>query len=203
MKQKPLAEHRSVSQVVYNFLPGQIADLRGRVWKAESWRDPNHLRIDDASVRRELHRALTRWDHPTDGDLGRLLPTIEIEIVTPSEHGVEVVPFPKLYRCRVCGQIESNDKGNCVAGNHRAWASFPFVAYHTCGKLSEPFVPRCKVHNKVKGSQPRSRNARDLRFTCPVCNQLISEGIPFTKCGCGSGTYSIAPPRAKHGLFGA
>jgi hypothetical protein len=193
---KPLAERRSLSQVVYNFLPDQIIDLRGRVWKSKAWRDPIHLRVDDESVRKELRRALAHWLPGTDGDLKCLLPTIEIDIVTPSEAGVEVVPFPKLYRCQRCGQVDTNDKARCVEGAHHAWASFPFVAYHTCGKLTEPFVPRCKEHNKVRVSLPRSRNARDLKFTCPVCKILISEGVPYTNCGCGNGRYSISPPRA-------
>lgn len=194
---KALAERRSVSQVVYNFLPGQIVDLRGRVWKVTTWRDPIHLRVDEATIRRELQRALTRWDPPTDGDLRRQLAGIEIDIVTPSEQGVEVVPFPKLFRCRTCGQIENDDKGSCVGGNHHTWASFQFVAFHTCGKIGEPFVPRCKTHHKVRSNQPKSRNARDVRFSCPVCNVHISDGIPYTNCSCGDGKYSVNPPRAS------
>lgn len=194
-----LYEQRSISQVVYNFLPEQIADLKSRVWKVQKWREPVHLRIDDGVVRGEVMRSLAPWIRAgLDQDLGRQLAAgMEIEIVTPSEDGVDVVPFPKLYRCRRCGQIERIDNGACLSGRHDAWATFPFVAYHTCGRLKEPFVPRCHQHNLVMSNQPASRNSRDLVFTCPRCKTLISNGIPFTKCDCGDpGMYAIAPPRA-------
>ena len=194
-----LYEQRSISQVVYNFLPDQVADLQSRVWKVQKWREPLHLRLDDGVVRGELMRALAPWIRAgLDQDLGRQLAAgMEIEIVTPSEDGVDVVPFPKLYRCRRCGQIERDEGKACVAGRHDAWATFPFVAYHTCGRLKEPFVPRCPQHDLVKCIFPESRNARDLLFTCPKCTVTISQGIPFTKCDCGDpGMYAIAPPRA-------
>lgn len=195
MKQK-----RSLSQVVFRFLPEQTVDLAGAIWRVDRWVQPRTLQVDVDVVRAELLRAIFRYTaNGRDGDLAdRLRRQEPIHVVTPNDDddaGVAVVPFPENYRCARCGRIESSNGQTCKCGAD-AWKQLQFVAYHQCGKLDTPWIPRCSEHKQVRVDFPRTTATQDLHFECPVCKVEIVRGFRFLRCECGNGTLSYNVHRA-------
>src|SRR4051812_31298161 len=52
---------RSLSQVLFSYLPDQTADLSGGVWLVTGWDDVKFIAVDDLVVRREIARAAYPW----------------------------------------------------------------------------------------------------------------------------------------------
>lgn len=181
-----LAE-RGISQVVFGFLPEQTVDLNNRVWKVKAWSNPSYAALDQDIVRRELLSAIRPWDGRDNGLQAKLLSGVEVHVLTPSASGVEVEPFPKMFRCKVCSRLEKSRDHKCKCGA-QVWVAFPFVAYHTCGLIQEPFIAVCPAHKQAKVNNPRSNNAREFKFICPVCNSVAQDGFRWIKCDCGQGT---------------
>ena len=190
---------RGVSQVVFNLLPEQTLDVSGRVWKVARWVEPRVLPVDLDVVRSELRRVSYPWTaHGLDNGLSERLADDELRVIAPSvDGGVRVEPFPELWYCRQCRRLETSTDKACRCGAH-VWVQLAFVAYHDCGRMETPWVPRCTQHHQVRLNLPRSSSTADLKFDCPVCNQPVMKegGFPFRKCECGNGTYSYNLHRA-------
>lgn len=195
MKQK-----RSLSQVVFRFLPEQTVDLAGAIWRVDKWVSPRMLQVDVDVVSAELLRAVYRYTvDGRDGDLAdRLRRQDPIHVITPNDEdgtGVSVVPFPKNYRCGKCGRIETDNGKNCRCGVN-SWRQLQFVAYHECGKLDTPWIPRCTEHRQVRVDYPGTTRTADLHFECPVCHTEVTRGFRFLRCDCGKGLLSYNVHRA-------
>src|SRR5580692_2438582 len=190
-------EKRGISQVVFGFLPHQTVDLRNRTWKVRRWSNPTYVPIDQDSVHEELLHAVSPWSRlQLDNELAaNLRRGMTVHFVTPSSSGVEVEAFPKLFKCRACSRLEKSDEKSCRCGA-KLWAAFPFVSYHSCGLLREPYVDVCASHRQVRVNNPRSNNARDLRFSCPICNAEVQKGFRWLSCECGNGTIDYNIHRA-------
>ena len=181
---------RGISQVVFNFLPNQTFDYAGRSWKVDRWSDPSMLAVDVDVVRAALRRVIHPWTaHGLDGGLAEKL-IADLRVVAPSEDGgVRSVPFPESWYCRKCRRISGTTEAPCACG-HARWGQLAFVAYHHCGRLETPWIPRCPEHDQVRVNLPASASMSDLVFDCPICKQVTSRGFPYIKCPCGDGTYS-------------
>jgi hypothetical protein len=195
MKQK-----RSLSQVVFRFLPEQTVDLAGAIWRIDKWVSPRTLQVDDDVVRSELLRAIYRYTAGARdaGLTDRLRRQDPIHVITPNDEdgtGVSVVPFPENYRCSRCGRIETGNGKKCKCGVD-SWKQLQFVAYHQCGKLDTPWIPRCNQHNEVRVDYPGTTRTEDLHFECPVCHTEVTRGFRFIRCDCGKGTLSYNVHRA-------
>ena len=71
------------------------------------WPEPRCLSVDTDVVRGDLERAV-HSAADADDDITELLRRggYDIAIISPSARGgVEVQPFPDLYRCRQCGRL--------------------------------------------------------------------------------------------------
>src|SRR5579863_4912596 len=189
-----LAE-RGISQVVFGFLPSQTVDLSNRVWRVTRWLNPNYVALDQEIVRDEILSAIHPWDGIDNGLAGRLRAGMEVHIVTPSRSGVEVEPFPRLFKCKLCGRLEKKVDHQCKCGE-KAWVAFPFVTYHSCGMIEVPFIDVCATHKQVRVNNPKSNNSRDLKFTCPICNNKVQDGFRFLNCECGRGRVDYNVHRA-------
>lgn len=184
-----LREQRSASQILFGFLPEQTVDLQGRVWKVEKWIEPRRLQVDASTLRRELARQAAPWAaHDNDNRfVQRLMRGDEIEVLSLNmDLGVKVESFPNVWSCRACGRIRATSTDACKCGA-RAWGQLPFVGYHKCGMLREPFVPRCPTHNDVRIVFPGTSSAGELRFECPICKTTLRKGFGFPNCECGDG----------------
>lgn len=194
-----MRQTRSVSQVVFRYLPEQTVDLDGAIWRIDKWTEPRTLPVDDEVVRAELLRAIHRFSSTArDGELANRLRRGEpVHVVTPNpEGGVAVEPFPRNYRCQVCGRLERTNDRVCGCGADR-WRQLQFVAYHVCGKLESPWIPRCPQHDQVRlDHYPGTTATRDLHFACPVCGREVERGFRFIRCDCGRGTLSYNVHRA-------
>lgn len=189
---------RGVSQVVFNLLPEQTLDVGGRVWKVARWPEPRVLPVDLDVVRSELRRISHAWTAAgLDGGFADRLGADELRVIAPSEDGgVRVDPFPELWYCRRCRRLETSTEQSCRCGT-RQWVQLAFVAYHDCGRMETPWVPRCKEHGQVRVNLPGSSSTADLSFDCPECGQsVVASGFPFRKCPCGDGTFSYNLHRA-------
>jgi hypothetical protein len=195
MKQK-----RSLSQVVFRFLPEQTVDLAGAIWRVDKWVSPRTLQVDVDIVRSELLRAIYRYTATgRDGELAdRLRRQDPIHVITPNDEdgtGVSVVPFPENYRCARCGRIETGNGKTCQCGSN-SWRQLQFVAYHKCGKLDTPWIPRCNEHKQVRVDYPGTTRTEDLHFECPICHTEVARGFRFLRCDCRNGTLSYNVHRA-------
>ena len=61
---------RGASQILFGLLPGQTADLEGRIWKVTQWLDPVPIPLDQDAVRAALLGAIAPWA-ATGNDDGR------------------------------------------------------------------------------------------------------------------------------------
>jgi len=189
---------RGASQILFGFLPEQTVDLENRIWKVREWVEPSHRQVDDAALRRALLRAAFPWTQAgRDSDLAAdLLANKDIEVVTLNlGAGVHVDSFPRLWRCKECHRTSNSSESFCRCGK-RQWAQLPFVGYHECGKLQEPFLRRCPQHNDVRLEFPGTASAADIRLECPVCGTLLQKGLGMPACQCGQGRISYQVHRA-------
>ncbi|MDA8312466.1 MAG: hypothetical protein M0Z46_18025 [Actinomycetota bacterium] len=189
---------RGASQILFGLLPGQTADLEGRIWRVASWVDPVQTSLDQDSVRSALIAAIAPW-HATgqdDGLTAELRARATVEVVRLNMNGGALAePFPQQWRCKSCGSITRSREDRCACGG-RVRAQMQFVAYHTCGASREPYLPRCRAHNAVAVRFPGTATARELRFFCPQCHNTLSQGFPFQVCDCGGGGMNVTVHRA-------
>lgn len=189
---------RGASQILFGLLPGQTADLEGRIWRVTNWEDPIEMTLDQDSVRSALIAASAPWTlaNNDDGVTAELRARANVDIVRlDMKRGVLVEPFPRQWRCKACSRIARNRDDRCPCGG-RLRAQMQFVAYHSCGAAKEPYIPRCRTHNAVAVRLSGTATARELRFYCPECRTTISQGFPFQACECGGGAMSITVHRA-------
>lgn len=204
-----LREQRSASQILFNLLPEQTVDLKGRIWKVKEWRDPHALKVDESAVRRHLLSALDPWrSHDRDRGASRQLwEQHSLEVVELNrDRGVAVESWPQVWVCQACRRIGSDMVRTCECGVRR-WSQLHFVGYHACGAVFEPYIPRCKTHGQVAVNSPRTAQAKDLRFACPVCGQVMLEGLgagrPCRHCNKGGSAYTVhraSSVYTSHGL---
>lgn len=183
-----MRESRSPSQILFNFLPQQTADLRGRVWKVDQWLDPVQLIVDDASIRRRVLGAMDPWHrNGTDaGNFADLVSGADLDVVRLNNaRGVHVERFPDIAVCRVCRRIPVGRPATCRCGAS-TWRQLHFVGFHNCGWLGAPWIPRCQAHDDVAINDPGSTQIRDLVLFCPVCQvellRSLGAGRPCPGC---------------------
>ncbi len=170
-------------------LPTQTVDLEGGVWRVTHWGDPVRLALDQTSVRTALLEAVAPWAIlGRDGGLeGELRSHAPVEVVAVNEdRGVVVERFPRQWRCRVCGRLTTESVQRCRCGS-TSIAQMQHVAYHSCGAIQEPQLPRCQTHHAVAVRLPGTAAAREMYFFCPECHRPLSpRGFPFQPCACGA-----------------
>ena len=131
---------RGASQILFGLLPGQTADLEGRIWRVANWVDPVQTALDQDTVRSALIGAIAPWAATgnDDGLTAELRARAAVDIVRLNmDRGVLVEPFPQQWRCKTCGTITRSRDEGCPCGG-RTRAQMQFVAYHTCGAAREP-----------------------------------------------------------------
>jgi len=182
--------HRGASQILFGMLPGQTADLEGRIWKISQWVDAVPMSLDQDAVRAALISAIAPWTATgnDDGLEQALRARTHVDVVELNmNRGVVVEPFPEQWRCKSCGSITRRRDERCACGG-RSRAQMQFVAYHTCGAAREPQLPSCRAHRAVAVRLPGTATARELYFFCPQCHQpLTPGGFPYQPCNCGGG----------------
>lgn len=178
---------RGASQVLFGMLPLQTVDLQGGIWQVREWVDADPLNLDSSAVRRVLLDAITPWtvSQQDGGVAAELHGGIAVEVVGVNpRRGVLVQRFPPQWRCRTCGRITTQKPPRCACGS-TSFAQMHYVAYHECGRIREPQIPRCPTHNAVAVRMPGTASARELFFSCPVCHAPLSNGFGFQRCDCG------------------
>jgi hypothetical protein len=190
---------RGGSQILFGLLPGQTADLDGRIWRVSAWLDPVSMPLDQEAVRAALLASIAPWSATgnDDGLERELRARNNVEVVELNKlRGVLVEPFPQQWRCKTCGSIARSREERCRCGG-TSRAQMQFVTYHTCGASGEPRLPRCQAHNAVAVRLPGTATARELRIFCPQCQRpLTPGGFPFQACNCGNGGMLVTVHRA-------
>lgn len=188
-------EERGPSQILFNFLPQQTADLHGGVWRVVEWRDARELAIDNRAICLSVERAAMPWILPgRDGGLRDALRRGEVRCLTlDRDRGVRVEEFPRMWRCRRCGRIADSVDAACPCGARRR-GQLHFVAYHDCGYLDSPPRPTCDHghHGDVALRDPGSAAVRDLEWRCihPACGgRVLQRGFPPRRCRCPAGGF--------------
>jgi hypothetical protein len=193
-----MKEYRSGSQILFGYLPEQTVDLAGRIWKVKQWRSALPRSFDDKTIRDALIRAADDWaNRDADGGYAAELRSgRELSVVALNfEEGVDVVLYPQVWVCRSCRLLGPGSPGTCASCGSTQWSQFPFVGYHECGALREPFAARCPTHGLAHVEYPSTRSAREIKFHCPHCS-WTQEGLGFVGCQCGHGVVSWGVPRA-------
>lgn len=205
-----LREQRSPSQILFNLLPEQTADMSGRIWKVSSWQDPIPLLVDDKAVRRRLIAALHPWSSvlPRLDNFAadQLQDRHSLEVVSLNkDRGVVVEPWPQVWVCQNCRRIERSTDHPCKCGTSR-WSQLHYVGYHECGYVSEPWIPPCPTHRQVQMNSPGTAQAKDLRFTCPICHREMLKGLgagrPCRGCGKPGISYTVHRAASVYSSFG-
>lgn len=187
---------RGRSQVLFGFLPDQTVDLQGRIWKVEEWLHTKRSDLDTSSLVRELKKLASAWGGNDSGYLenlhrGRRVVVQELTSGTM----VRVEPFPGVWICASCKRYSRNPATQCKCGSTR-WGQLPFVGYHDCGSLREPYIPLCQVHRQVQVGLPGSSSAAEIVFRCPECSSVLRTGFGFPPCECGAGRSQFTVHRA-------
>jgi len=194
---------RSGSQILRTFLPQQTADLKGGIYRVTEWSSPVPIQVDRDVIVRRLLREIYAWSR-SDTDSGyaadlRAGATLEV-VELDDDRGVKVESFPQVWLCRNCRRVGRDRAKTCRCGERR-WGQLHFVGFHTCGAVTEPWIKRCPQHDDVKLVSPKSTQAKDIRFVCPVCNLDLMRGLGFVPCkGCGKGniTWNVHKARSVY-----
>jgi len=190
---------RSGSQILHGYLPQQTVDLNGGVWKVSEWRTPRFVKADTDALRREIIRLASPWEatRTDNGFVKRLREGRGLRVHGLDLHnGVMVDRFPRIWQCRSCRRVRNSNGSACKCGA-ATWGQLHFVAYHKCGVIQEPYIPRCKAHDDVRINFPGSSDARQIRFDCPTCHTTLRQGFGFRKCDCGDGNIAFNVHRAS------
>ncbi|HTB21916.1 MAG TPA: hypothetical protein VK914_04330 [bacterium] len=194
--------NRSVSQVLYGFLPGQVVDIDSQIRKVKRWRNPINRTgaVDIEAVRREMLRQGESWEaRRMDGGFCEALrrkESIAIYSVDPN-NGVEVDVFPNVWICRSCHRVYFKTAAACVCGEPmKNWNQLHFVGIHECGNIKSPYIKACPEHHQLAIKMGNSNSASDIVFFCPVCQKQIQKGLGLPKCDCGQGNIVFAPSRS-------
>ena len=182
-----MRQQRSRSQILFGFLPQQTSDLEGGSWKVQSWTGAKLSDVESTSLVRELMRQARPWSlkPDMDGGLSEALfrgRDVEVRILDPSS-SVRVEAFPKIWMCRTCHRVRTSDQNKCKCGSWR-WGQLPFVLFHDCGALREPFFKRCPEHNDAEIVLPGSSAASEIRIVCPICKKVLQTGPNAPNCSC-------------------
>lgn len=190
-------EWRSGSQILFGFLPQQTVDLRGRVWKVKSWNTVKKA-IEDRTLRHQLRSQAAPWAAAgNDGNFVNDLHqghSVEVHSLD-KESGVRIETFPKVWICKRCSRGATDETKACKCGK-RNWGQFHFVGVHECGAIRAPYLPRCPQHNDVQVVFPGTASAAEIRFQCPVCKNLLRQGLGMPNCECGNGRMTFTVHRA-------
>ncbi|MBD1583257.1 hypothetical protein [Pseudoalteromonas sp. S16_S37] len=196
-----MADFRSVSQILFGFLPEQTVDLRGQVWKVKDWVYFTRNDIDDASIRRAIIRQASAWEVSGNdgGFIANLRKNYPIKVVTLDEdNGVQVESFPsRTWVCRSCFRIHKQPQAPCPCGTSIGTSNLYFVGFHNlCGAIREPYIPSCEEHKQVRVRFPGTATASEIIFDCPVCNIVLRKGFGNVECECKQGYLKFLPHRA-------
>jgi hypothetical protein len=187
-----MKEQRSVSQILFGYLPQQTVDIRGGIWKVEAWRGAHtEGNVDGPSLRRELCRIARAWQaEGKDGDFVRDIELRGIGIQVKSldrSRGVELRPFPRVWFCRKCRRIHPTPEAKCKCGSAERKGQLQFVQFcEDCAEVRAPFIPLCKEHGESRINFPGTASGKEIVFDCPVCNRRLREGFGFPRSTCGA-----------------
>jgi hypothetical protein len=193
-------EFRSVTQILFGYLPEQTVDLGGHVWKVREWRFPRKMNVVDDRLRAAIIAAAAKWEAQSadSGYTLRLRQGHELDVLAlDPQNGVEVESFPNVWQCRACSRVMNGVKPTRCRCGASSFGQLPFVWFHECGRVEEPFPPRCPQHNEVRARLPGTMSAREIRFECPVCSRLTRQGFGFKPCQCGTGNMTVNVHRAS------
>jgi hypothetical protein len=194
---------RSGTQILRTFLPQQTADLKGGIYRVTEWSGAAPIMIDREVIVRRLLHEIYPWSraHTDSGYAADLRAGATVEVVELDDRrGVQVEMFPQVWLCRDCRRVGKTRDRQCRCGQRR-WGQLHFVGFHSCGAIVEPWIKRCPQHDDVKLVSPRSAQAKDMAFVCPVCNLELMRGLGFTPCrACGKGnvTWNVHKARSVY-----
>ena len=187
-----MSERRSVSQILFSYLPQQTVDVRGGIWKVESWRGAlTETNVDALSLRRELCRIARPWQMTgKDGDFVRDIEQRDIGVQVKSldhERGIELRPFPRIWFCRTCRRMHTAPDSKCRCGSGERKGQLQFVLYcEDCAELREPYIPKCPEHSECRVNFPGTASGSEVVFDCPTCSRRLREGFGFQRSTCGA-----------------
>ena len=184
-----MKEQRSASQILFGLLPEQTVDIRSGVWKVAKWNTTPVNDVDEEALRGELLRVAAPWEagagdgnYVRDLRAGRRVRVASLD----RDKGVVVAAFPKTWRCRTCGRLHDAPGATCACGRTGPHGQLPFVLFHdACGKLAEPYYPKCPRHRERALDLPSSTRLEEMRLHCPRCSWSSGPQFRIVKCDCG------------------
>lgn len=199
---------RSGTQILRTFLPQQTADVKAGIYRVVEWSGARPIVVDQEIVARRLLREIAPWAKKgTDNGFATdLRGHARIEVVELDDRrGVTVARFPEVWLCRACRRIGKQLSKDCRCGA-KSWGQLHFVGFHSCGALIEPSIKRCPQHDDVMLINPKSAQAKDIRFICPLCKIELMKGLGFWPCrACGQGNivWNVHKARSVYAPRGA
>ncbi|MEE1611865.1 hypothetical protein [Microvirga sp. CF3016] len=186
---KPAAEvRRSASQISFGHLPEQTVDINGGIWKVTKWRNTKlEHGVDTDALMGEVLAAASPWANAgKDHDFSQNVRSGRRKLTVRSlnrDDGIEVSPFPKIWRCHKCHRVHRNTTSRCQCGAEGGRQQVHFVCFCTnCGDVSEPPIFTCKSHNEVTLEYPGTMSASQIIQRCPSCQAVTRKGFAGAKC---------------------
>ena len=192
---------RGASQILFGLLPGQTADLEGRIWRVANWVDPVAMALDQDSVRQALISAARavgatqqrRRAHQRTCGLASTSRSSRLNMdrgvldrAVPTTVAVQDVRQHQPRRGRPAARAVARPARRCSSSRTTPAARhgepiFPAAARRT---TQSPFA--CPAPRQLGNC------ASSARCATPRC----SDGFPFQACDCGDGAMSLTVHRA-------
>lgn len=177
---------RSLSQVLFQFLPGNTFDYSdGRgIWKVNRLETSDVSgKIDTKYVADRVAARTNNWDggsegYPPYGDQGAFY--------FGKPEAVQSEPFPTVYECDQCGHVEwywdaedllsDNSQQTCPRNCSGDLNQIQFVSVHSCGEIKGLSRWSCSQHGSsyIKLNRRGSQKVSNFKWECGLCSASTS-----------------------------
>jgi hypothetical protein len=195
---------RSLSQVLFQFLPGNTFDYSdGRgIWRV------NRLETSDVSGKIDTKyvsdRVSARTDNWDGGSEGFPAYGDQNAFHFGRPEGVKAEPFPTVYECNKCGHVEwywdaddvldENPQQVCTRDCPGNLNQIQFVSVHSCGELKGLSRWSCPNHGAtyVQLNRRGSQKVSNFKWECGICS-ASDEVSHRESCDCNYQPPSATP----------
>jgi hypothetical protein len=194
---------RSLSQVLFQFLPGNTFDYSNQrgIWRVTRLKtDDISGKIDTTYVANRVLARANNWEGGSEGFPGH---REAFYFGTPEE--VKAEPFPTVYECGVCGHVHhywdaddlssENSSLECERNCPGDLEQIQFVSVHSCGEIKGLASWSCPSHGRshIVLNRRGSQKVSNFRWECEQDNCRESIQVSHLQsCGC-----SYQPPSAS------
>ena len=173
---------RGASQILFGLLPGQTADLEGRIWRVTHWVDPVATPLDQDSVRQALISGAAPWAQQDndDGLTAELRARANVEVVS-AQHGPRRPgrAVPAAVALQGMRQASRDRDDRCACGVRTTGADAVRRVPHRAARPGSPISRGVPTHpTQSPFVSPERPPPGNCASSARVCNTTLSQGFP-------------------------